>query len=44
MLVASTVLIAPILTVAVSYVWLLIAGSVLPLADEVRARLAQAEP
>lgn len=43
-LVISTVLLAPILTVAVSYAWLLIAGSVLPLADEVQARLAQAEP
>jgi uncharacterized membrane protein YesL len=35
----SIFLVAPVLTVAVSYVWLLAAGVTLPLADEVEARL-----
>ena len=38
MLVASTLLLAPILTVSVSFVWLTIAGFVLPLVDGVEAR------
>jgi hypothetical protein len=36
----ATLLLAPILTVAVSFTWLTIAGYVLPLTDEVEARLA----
>jgi hypothetical protein len=40
----ATLLLAPILTVAVSYVWLLIAGSVLPLVDRVEERLPAREP
>jgi hypothetical protein len=43
-LLASTLLIAPVLTFSVSYVWLLAAGYALPLADGVAARLENAEP
>jgi hypothetical protein len=40
----STVLIAPILTFSVSFVWLMLAGYALPLADAVEARLEPTEP
>jgi hypothetical protein len=39
LLVVSTLLVAPVLTVAVSFVWLLAAGLGLVLADDVEARL-----
>jgi hypothetical protein len=40
---AATLLLAPILTVAVSFTWLAIAGYTLPLADDVEARLSARE-
>jgi uncharacterized membrane protein YesL len=40
----STVLIAPILTFSVSFIWLTLAGYALPLADAVEARLEPTEP
>jgi uncharacterized membrane protein YesL len=43
-LVVSSVLIAPILTFSVSFVWLVLAGYALPLADAVEARLEPTEP
>jgi uncharacterized membrane protein YesL len=43
-LAVSTVLIAPILTFSVAFVWLLLAGYALPLADGVEARLEPTEP
>jgi uncharacterized membrane protein YesL len=43
-LAVSTVLIAPILTFSVAFVWLLLAGYALPLADAVEARLEPTEP
>ena len=42
-LAVSTVLVAPLLTIAVSFVCLLCAGVALPLADEVEARLREPE-
>ena len=44
LLLVSTVLIAPILTFSVSFVWLTLAGYALPLADAVEARLQPSEP
>jgi hypothetical protein len=43
-LAASAVLIAPFLTVSVSFVWLAISGFVLPRVDAVEARLEAREP
>jgi len=43
-LLVSTLLIAPILTFSVAFVWLMLAGYALPLADAVEARLEQTEP
>ena len=43
-LLASTLLIAPVLTFSVSFVWLLAAGYALPLSDAVEARLEPTEP
>jgi hypothetical protein len=43
-LLVSTLLIAPVLTFSVSFVWLLVAGYALPLADAVAARIENAEP
>ncbi len=40
---AATLLLAPILTVAVSFTWLAIAGYVLPLVDDVESRLPTRE-
>jgi uncharacterized membrane protein YesL len=43
-LVVSSVLIAPLLTFSVSFVWLMLAGYALPLADAVEARLEPTDP
>jgi hypothetical protein len=43
LLAVSVVLLAPVLTVAVSYVWLVAAGVALPLADEAAARLPEGD-
>jgi uncharacterized membrane protein YesL len=43
-IVVSTLLLAPILTLSISFVWLTIAGFVLPLVDGVEARATAPEP